>query len=124
MRRRLATGDRAVVATGASTDHVAMIYRNGWDRCPGYRSRLMTGITSIGGIDMVCRLTGCQCTVMTTGTDTLHFVVIHCARRYGYPAGREHIMARFANIACRQMRGGLATRRYAIMTTDAVVGKG
>ena len=83
----------------------------------------MASITRVSRIYMISRLTGCQCTVMTTGTNTLHLTVIHCARRYRYPACREHIMTSFAHIACRQMRDRLTTGRHTIMTTDAVAGK-
>ena len=59
----------------------------------------MTGITGIGGSNVIDTLTGGQRAIMTTGTYARDLVMIHCRGRNRYPGSRELLMTGFTDIA-------------------------
>ena len=57
MISRFTLRDAVIVTAGTGADDMAMINICRLYRCPRYRTRLMTGITGIGAINMVARFT-------------------------------------------------------------------
>ena len=53
MRSTLARSNHTIMTTDTAADNLRMIHGTGCNRNPGSRSRLVTGITHIGGIDMI-----------------------------------------------------------------------
>ena len=67
----------AVMTAGTRSNHMPMIYCSGLYWCPWRGTRLVTGIAGIGAINMVAGFTGCCRTIMATGTNTQHLIMIY-----------------------------------------------
>lgn len=86
----LARGPEAIMAKLTGAQHLRMIHRR--YRRPGLRAGLMTGITHIGGRQMVIGFTAGQRPIMTVNTGTDDLGVIHSRGDNGCPGGRGNFM--------------------------------
>lgn len=98
MRRSFALRVHVIVATGADTQCLCMVHRAGRHRHPGYRSRLMAGVTDIGGINMTSGLATGNTAIVATDTGAYHLGVIHIGRRQWRPRCGCSLVASFAVI--------------------------
>ncbi len=124
MRGSFSLCNDIVVTTGADTEYFVMIYFIVCYRYPGCRSRLMTGVAHISGINVVRSFTGGDRTIMATGTGSNHLRMIHRPRLYRCPGCWEYCMAGVALIRAIDVVGTLTTGRHTVMTTDTVTHKG
>lgn len=95
----LAGGYRSVMTTDTSADHLRVINIGSGHRRPWRRSRLMTGIARIGGINMVRALTRRHNAIMATDTGTDHLGMIDVGYRHRGPWGRTCSMTGIALVA-------------------------
>jgi len=85
---------------------------------PRGRSRLVTRIARIRGIDMVGALAGRNRTIVTTDTRANDFVMVHCITRHGLPGCWARLMTRITGITGINMVGALARGDDTIMATN------
>ena len=83
----------------------------------------MTGITHIGGWNMVRRFTTGNGAIMTIKTRADDLRMIHRDGRDWCPGRREFLVTGIANISTGYMRCALATGRYPIVTSNTVTDK-
>jgi len=124
MVNRFTQCNRIIVATGASSNNLAMIHVGRLHRCPRYGPWLMAGIAGIGTVNVITRLATRDRSIMTTRTYADDLIMIHRTGSNRYPARRENIMTGFTYITGCHMRASFATGRNTVMTTNAVAGKG
>jgi len=121
MGRALALCNHIVMTTTAGTNDITVINSTGSHRRPGCWSRLMTGITGVGGIDVAGTLATGDGSIVTTETGTDDFVVVNrrCSNRC--PGCREHGMTGIAVIGCINMGRILAAGCRSIVPGKTVI---
>lgn len=116
----LAGGNGVVMATAASADHLTVI-DGGWrHRYPGRWSRLMTGFTGQGALDMTDGTAAGGEIIMTVDTGAADGTVIHPGIENRRPGRRRLVMAGIALVGAAYMSDALATGRDAVMTGNAI----
>ena len=123
MGGRFALRNNIVMATHAGTNDIPMINGVCLNRCPGCWARLMTGIAGICCVDMIARLTGCGCTIMTTKAGTDHFVMVDRTTLYRCPACREDLVTGVAGIGGIDVTTALAAGRCSVVAGKAIIHK-
>lgn len=110
--------NHVIVATGTETQYFVVIHGAVSNRNPRRRTWLVTGITYIGGINMISALARRYRSVMTTDTSANHLRVINIGCSHRCPWRRSRLMTGIARIGGINMVRTLARRHNAIMTTD------
>jgi len=108
---------------GTRTHDVIMVHRGGRHWRPGYRTRLMAGITGIGAFNMVERFPVSDRTIMATDTNTKNLGMIHRRRCYRPPPGGKFCMAGITGVAGINVILALATGRCAVVTGNTIINK-
>ena len=111
---RLAAGGQIIMTAAAGAQYLAVIHGIGRHRRPWYRTRRMTGITGIGGADVLHRLD------VAGIAGAYHLGVIDAVGRHRRPRRRELIMAGVAYISGQNMRRTLGSGIHAVVAGDAV----
>ena len=99
----------SVVTTRTRTDDMTVINSAGLNWSPRCRSRLVTGITGVGAINVACGFTGCHAAVMTARTDADDLCMIDTRTGNGRPQCREYRMAGITGIRSIYMVTTLTT---------------
>lgn len=116
---RLAAGNHAIVTACTTADDMPMIDRTGGYRYPLHRTRLVAGVTGIGGVDVRRGFTRSDNAIVATGTYANNLGVIHGVRRQWRPGCRRNAVTSIALISGVDMIGGFTGRNRIIMAADA-----